>query len=44
MSSNDGALLDPTNYHTIDNIEDRLYIPGEYVPLFENKGWQRNTP
>jgi hypothetical protein len=44
MSSNDSALLDPTNYHTIDNIEDRLYIPGEYVPLFENKGWQRNTP
>jgi endonuclease YncB( thermonuclease family) len=41
LSSDDGVLLAPTAYHTIEHIEDRLYIPVEYVPLFENKGWQR---
>ena len=44
LSSNTGVLLKPTDYHTINNLEDRLYIPAEYVPLFENKGWQRDTP
>jgi endonuclease YncB( thermonuclease family) len=44
MASNDGVILDATDYPTIEKIEDRLYIPAEYVPLFENHGWQRSTP
>jgi hypothetical protein len=35
-----GKLVDPQDYWRI-NIEDRLYIPAEYVPLFEAKGWQQ---
>ncbi|MCP4544570.1 MAG: hypothetical protein GY832_46265 [Chloroflexi bacterium] len=35
------TLLHPENYYRIENLEDRLYIPGEYVPLFaEREGWQ----
>lgn len=35
-----GKLLHPQNYYQIENIEDRLYIPVEYVPLFVERGWQ----
>ena len=35
------VLIPPQRYHTIPNVEDRLFIPAEYVPLFESKGWQR---
>jgi endonuclease YncB( thermonuclease family) len=38
---NADTLLRPINYHTIQNIEDRLFIPEEYVPLFVDAGWQR---
>ena len=34
-----GKLLHPENYYQIPNVEDRLYIPVEYEPLFERKGW-----
>ncbi len=34
-------LLQPVNYHTIANVEDRLYVPEEYVPLFVESGWRR---
>jgi hypothetical protein len=44
MASDDGVILDPTDYPAIEKIEDRLYIPAEYVPLFKNRGWQGNTP
>jgi hypothetical protein len=33
-------LLPPQQYFTIANIEDRLFIPEEYVPLFVKKGWE----
>jgi hypothetical protein len=36
LTSNSGVLLKPTDYHTIDHLEDRLYVPVEYMPLFEN--------
>jgi endonuclease YncB( thermonuclease family) len=35
------TLLRPTNYHQIPNTEDRLFIPPQFVPLFEEQGWQR---
>lgn len=34
------SLIHPTNYYTITNSGDRLFIPSEYVPLFVEKGWQ----
>jgi endonuclease YncB( thermonuclease family) len=44
LTSDDNRLLRPIDYHTIGHLEDRLYIPAEYVALFEDKGWQRDTP
>jgi len=33
-------LLKPEDYYTIENPEDRLHIPSEYVQLFLSFGWQ----
>jgi endonuclease YncB( thermonuclease family) len=41
LSKNDNILLAPQEYYTIPNLEDRLFIPDEYLPLFEEIGWQR---
>jgi hypothetical protein len=41
LSKNDDVLVEPQNYYTIKNQEDRLYIPEEYVSLFVEKGWKR---
>ncbi|MPZ07867.1 MAG: hypothetical protein GEU26_15875 [Nitrososphaeraceae archaeon] len=30
----------PIMYHEIQNIEDRLFVPQEYVPLFINRGYE----
>ena len=35
------TLLQPVNYHTVGNIEDRLFVPEEYVPLFVEQDWQK---
>ena len=35
------VLLKPQNYHTVANVEDRLFVPADHVPLFERVGWQR---
>jgi hypothetical protein len=40
LSKNDDVLLRPQNYFTIPNAEDRLFVPGEFVPLFAAKGWR----
>lgn len=41
LTKNDNALVKPQDYYTIPNMEDRLFIPEEYVPLFVDAGWQR---
>jgi endonuclease YncB( thermonuclease family) len=41
LAANDSTLLKPQNYHTVVNVEDRLFIPEDYVPLFVQAGWQR---
>jgi len=41
LGSTAPTLLKPQNYHTVANVEDRLFIPGDYVPLFERAGWQK---
>lgn len=41
LSKNNDMLIKPENYFTVQNVEDRLYIPREYVPLFVEAGWKR---
>lgn len=39
LSKEDNILIDPQKYYLI-NLEDRMYIPYRYVPLFVFSGWQ----
>jgi endonuclease YncB( thermonuclease family) len=41
LSKNDDVLIPPQEYHTIPNVEDRLFIPADYLPLFEKAGWRQ---
>ncbi|EEX34285.1 MULTISPECIES: thermonuclease family protein [Vibrio] len=42
LSADDDVICAPCNYiHT--RPEDRLFIPPEYVPLFEQRGWTKQT-
>ncbi len=41
LASNESVLIQPQNYITVRNVEDRLFIPREYVPLFIEAGWKR---
>jgi len=41
LTSTSNMLLQPENYYTIPNSENRLFVPPEYVPLFVEKGWRR---
>jgi hypothetical protein len=43
LSKNDVVLLPPSEYHTIPNAEDRLFVPAEYVALFVERGWRRGN-
>lgn len=43
LSKNDDVLIKPQNYYTVPNVEDRLFLPEEYVPLFVEAGWKRQT-
>ncbi len=43
LSKNETTILKPQNYYTIPNMEDRLFIPEAYVPLFVEKGWNKET-
>ena len=40
MSKARPKLIPPIRYHEIENIEDRLFIPEEYVPLFKERGYE----
>ncbi|MEW6349818.1 MAG: hypothetical protein AB1646_12200 [Thermodesulfobacteriota bacterium] len=40
LGKNDDVLIPALDYHTVGNIEDRLFIPTEYVALFKEKGWR----
>lgn len=41
LSRDDDKLLPPQEYYRIKNVEDRLFIPEEYVPLFVEAGWKK---
>jgi hypothetical protein len=36
-------LLKPEQYYAIANVEDRLFVPADHVPLFERAGWQKQV-
>ena len=40
LSCTDAVLRPPQSYFEIENLEDRLYVPAEFVPLFGAAGWQ----
>lgn len=41
LTRNDRHLIPPQDYIEIPYPEDRLFIPAEYVPLWEQHGWRR---
>jgi hypothetical protein len=41
LGGSDVVLLTPQAYLQIPNLEDRLFVPAEYVPLWEQHCWQR---
>ena len=41
LSKNDDILIDPQEYYRIQNMEDRLFIPEEFVSLFTEAGWEK---
>ncbi|MEM9278166.1 MAG: thermonuclease family protein [Pseudomonadota bacterium] len=40
LSKNDRCLLPPQRYIEVENLEDRLFVPSEFVPLFDAAGWE----
>jgi hypothetical protein len=40
LSRNDDVLLHPQHYYQIEQPEDRLFVPDEYLELFLAKGWR----
>lgn len=42
LGKNDDVLVAPQNYYQI-KMEDRLFVPEEFVPLFESKGWKKQA-
>ena len=41
LSSDADVLLPPQAYPDVPRPEDRLFVPAEYVPLWEHHGWKR---
>ncbi|MEL7213200.1 MAG: hypothetical protein AAGK92_11090 [Pseudomonadota bacterium] len=39
LSGDAARLLPPQRYFEIENLEDRLFVPPEFVPLFATAGW-----
>jgi hypothetical protein len=40
LSNDDSILLRPHSYFKVQQPEDRLFVPPEFIPLFAAKGWQ----
>jgi hypothetical protein len=41
IAAGTSALLPPHRYIEIPNVEDRLFVNDEHVPLFVEHGWQK---
>lgn len=37
------TLLKPQSYHKVANVEDRLFVPADHVPLFTAAGWVKES-
>ena len=44
LSRNERILLPPERYIEVPKLEDRLFVPKEFVPLFEAAGWSSDGP
>ncbi len=42
LSKDDDTLVKPQNYYSI-NMEDRLFVNEEFLPLFQEKGWAKQS-
>ncbi|WP_224825217.1 hypothetical protein [Cognatishimia sp. MH4019] len=40
LSGDAARLIPPQRYFEIENLEDRLFVPSEFVPLFAAAGWE----
>lgn len=43
LGKNDNVLIQPQRYYSVTRVEDRLYIPSQFVPLFVEAGWQKQN-
>jgi endonuclease YncB( thermonuclease family) len=43
LSKDDAVLIPPEEYFTVPYPEDRLFVPTEYLPLFEEAGWTKRA-
>ncbi len=41
LSKSDDLLIHPQAYYDVTNLEDRLFIPEEFIPLFLERGWHK---
>lgn len=39
LSKDDNKLIPPHEYYTVPNLEDRLFVDEDYLPLFTTRGW-----
>jgi hypothetical protein len=40
ISNPEPIIIPPEDYYLIRNVEDRFFIPEEYLPIFEKRGYK----
>jgi hypothetical protein len=40
LSKAEAKLLKPSDYHKVENLEDRLFIPSHFVPLLNEQAYE----
>jgi hypothetical protein len=40
FSNPEPVIIPPEDYYLIRNVEDRFFIPEEYIPIFEKRGYK----
>jgi endonuclease YncB( thermonuclease family) len=43
LAKDEAVLIPPQEYFTVPHAEDRLFVPTEYLALFEKAGWKRQA-
>ncbi|MGP1395786.1 MAG: hypothetical protein ACTS3R_09770 [Inquilinaceae bacterium] len=44
LGADDDMIHPPQAYHRIERLEDRLFVPPAFVPLFRDRGWRLAGP